>query len=199
MRRLLDESAPTGFNPQPASTRAATLAAPLGPPHIAVFQSSARINTGCNVFNPRFDGFNQCFNPQPASTRAATTTSGRLSLSTRVSILSPHQHGLQPTFSACECWKPRFQSSARINTGCNADKQRQRDMNIEVSILSPHQHGLQPRFNGSLRDLLAFQSSARINTGCNERINAARQQDNPFQSSARINTGCNKICVAKPE
>ena len=106
------------------------------------FQSSARINTGCNV--------------QANARRAAA----------RVSILSPHQHGLQP--------------AAGLETKRHGG----------VSILSPHQHGLQQREGGDAADGPQFQSSARINTGCNGNP-LLRRGLREFQSSARINTGCN--------
>ena len=87
----------------------------------------------------------------------------------RVSILSPHQHGLQRPCLSAVVPLMMFQSSARINTGCNTSLSRRaierivfqssarintgcntaghvRIVNvIPVSILSPHQHGLQRR------------------------------------------------------
>ena len=161
-----------------------------------VFQSSARINTGCND-----DG-------QPKKTL------------TLVSILSPHQHGLQPGLQTRR--KPSgstFQSSARINTGCNRQDRNWRSVAMTfqssarintgcncicfrhagspfVSILSPHQHGLQP--SGLWKQgqkVSLFQSSARINTGCNGVRRMSLSTTTKFQSSARINTGCNLIAT----
>ena len=136
-----------GFNPQPASTRAATPSAAQTWSGHSVFQSSARINTGCNgivrpplavygvsILSPHQHGLQleqdgrfalrlKRFNPQPASTRAATQPPHEWQQVQRVSILSPHQHGLQRRRRGADiAGGPLFQSSARINTGCNNTK-----------------------------------------------------------------------------
>ena len=108
-----------GFNPQPASTRAATAAPQIGEKPLT------------------------SFNPQPASTRAATAQHYPWVDFKAVSILSPHQHGLQRipyTFTV---------SAERVSILSPHQHGLQRDLfsvpndDPRVSILSPHQHGLQ--------------------------------------------------------
>ena len=156
------------FNPQPASTRAATCGRGMRWRHFAGFQSSARINTGCNPgWGVRSQGY-YSFNPQPASTRAAT------------SIAFQHER-LAAGFNPQPASTRAATSAPKISR-----------MISLVSILSPHQHGLQRISTTPPRRLRsAFQSSARINTGCNGVSVRTALSDLVFQSSARINTGCN--------
>ena len=132
----------------------------------AVFQSSARINTGCN--HPFGDCHAQIrFQSSARINTGCNEIGGRHGGFRNVSILSPHQHGLQPVRRGRQLGGALFQSSARINTGCNLVTAAPNVSPFAVSILSPHQHGLQLQTFSVLSALPEFQSSARINTGCN--------------------------------
>ena len=139
----------------------------------SMFQSSARINTGCNgglvlvrgvqdgvsILSPHQHGLQligmtlgdarHCFNPQPASTRAAT--GGRVPAGTnaRVSILSPHQHGLQLLLAGLLASKKGFNPQP-ASTRAATTARRGQGWGPRVSILSPHQHGLQPSSSSML-------------------------------------------------
>ena len=171
------------------------------------FQSSARINTGCN-FDAAAIGHRQAsFNPQPASTRAATCIRLTRAVLARVSILSPHQHGLQPQRPAARSWGGCFNpqpASTRAAThqhglqrGGPAAQMPPRPRG--VSILSPHQHGLQPpRW---LRWLAGVQVSilSPHQHGLQLATKRTLVQVGAFQSSARINTGCNVSRFCRPD
>ena len=131
------------FNPQPASTRAATRLHPrffqvaqdvsiLSPHQHGLQQVTTRtgLYQWVSILSPHQHGLQPnssggrvsksgCFNPQPASTRAATSFRRGSATRPTVSILSPHQHGLQLLNPHPEGHSTVFQSSARINTGCN--------------------------------------------------------------------------------
>ena len=132
-----------GFNPQPASTRAAT--GRLEPEQKAFLVS---------ILSPHQHGLQHI---GPSS----------LYHLPYVSILSPHQHGLQ---RGCPQAQARGQGVSILSPhqhGLQRNVPFSNNWKDGVSILSPHQHGLQRRHIGVNAFGFRFQSSARINTGCN--------------------------------